>query len=235
MNDTATTGGASGASLIPSTTDAFTYAHLIVIAIFAVVVIVAIVWGMRLKSQRKTAEHDIAERNDEVEHAAEPTKAAPAPAVVERPVSPPPATPPASEPVMVPQALPAAPEPARLEPSVPPSPAVPLADEPIAAGASLDASPATEAASTPVATGGNPADAPVTTLKGLGPKLASRLGELGVSTVGQIAALTDDEAMRLDAELGPFTGRLARDRWIEQARFLAAGDQAGFESVFGRL
>jgi predicted flap endonuclease-1-like 5' DNA nuclease len=58
---------------------------------------------------------------------------------------------------------------------------------------------------------------------------------LGVSTVGQIAALTDDEAMRLDAELGPFTGRLARDRWIEQARFLAAGDQAGFESVFGRL
>ncbi|PAV66703.1 hypothetical protein WR25_19059 [Diploscapter pachys] len=28
---------------------------------------------------------------------------------------------------------------------------------------------------------------------------------------------------------------MERDRWIEQARFLAAGDTAGFERVFGRL
>ena len=35
--------------------------------------------------------------------------------------------------------------------------------------------------------------------------------------------------------MGPFTGRMARDRWIEQARLLSAGDQAGFEAKFGRL
>lgn len=214
MNDTATAGGASGASLIPSTTDAFTYAHLIVLAIFAVAVLVAIVWGMRLKRQRRAAEHDIAERNVEVEQTAE---AAPAP-----PPAAPAARKPEPEPVTAPPPA-SAPEPA------------PLADEPIAASAPLDASPATEAVSAPISTGDDPAAAPVSTLKGLGPKLVVRLGELGITTVGQIAALTDDEAIRLDAQLGPFAGRMTRDRWIEQARFLAAGDTAGFEAVFGRL
>lgn len=80
-----------------------------------------------------------------------------------------------------------------------------------------------------------PAEGPVTQLKGLGPKVAERLAEQGITTVGQIAALTDDEAAALDARLGTFAGRMARDRWQEQARFLAAGDRAGFESVFGKL
>ena len=75
----------------------------------------------------------------------------------------------------------------------------------------------------------------MSTLKGLGPKLAARLGELGISTVGQVAALSPEQAAALDAQLGPFAGRMERDRWIEQARFLAAGDTAGFERVFGRL
>ncbi len=79
------------------------------------------------------------------------------------------------------------------------------------------------------------ADGPVTQLKGLGPKVAQRLAELGVTTVGQIAALSDDDAAALDARLGAFSGRMARDRWQEQARFLAAGDRAGFEAVFGKL
>lgn len=79
------------------------------------------------------------------------------------------------------------------------------------------------------------ATAPVTTLKGLGPKVAARLGELGITDVGQLAALDDDAAAALDAQLGAFAGRMARDRWIEQARFLAAGDRAGFEAVFGKL
>jgi predicted flap endonuclease-1-like 5' DNA nuclease len=215
MNDTATAGGASGASLIPSTTDAFTYAHLIVLAIFAVAVLVAIVWGMRLKRQRRAAEQDIAERNVEVEQTAE-AAAAPVP----------PAAPAAREPEPEPVTAP--------PPAVAPEPA-PLADEPITASAPLDASPATEAVSAPSAAEDDLSAAPVSTLKGLGPKLVARLGELGITTVGQIAALTDDEAMRLDAQLGPFAGRITRDRWIEQARFLAAGDTAGFEAVFGRL
>lgn len=223
MNDTATAGGASGASLIPSTTDAFTYAHLIVIALFAVAVLVAIVWGMRLKHQRKAAEEAIAERNVEVEQTAE-----------EAPSAAPPVARPAPEPVTAPPPPPA-PAPASAPPPAPEPAPTPFADEPIAASAPLDASPATEAASAPVAAGDDPAAASVSTLKGLGPKLATRLGELGITTVGQVAALDDDEALRLDAQLGPFAGRLTRDRWIEQARFLAAGDQAGFEAVFGRL
>lgn len=117
-----------------------------------------------------------------------------------------------------------------------------LSDEPIPAAAPLDASPATLAGDWPgpdlvkrdTATSVS-GDAPVTTLKGLGPKVATRLAELGVTTVGQIAALTDAQAEALDAELGAFRGRMARDRWIEQARLLTAGDRAGFEAAFGRL
>ena len=56
-----------------------------------------------------------------------------------------------------------------------------------------------------------------------------------MTTVGQLAALDQAEAEALDARLGPFTGRMNRDRWLEQARFLAAGDRAGFEAVFGKL
>jgi predicted flap endonuclease-1-like 5' DNA nuclease len=144
---------------------------------------------------------------------------------------------PAADPLAV-DSRPVDPQPVGPRPAKPTS----LSDEPIPAAAPLDASPATLAgdlpgpdlvkrdAATPVS-----ADAPVTTLKGLGPKVAARLSELGVTTVGQIAALTDAEAEALDAELGAFRGRMSRDRWIEQARLLSAGDRAGFEAAFGRL
>ena len=244
MNDTATAGGASGASLIPSTTDAFTIAHLAIVAIVALAVIAAIVGGARLPRRRRDAERDNAQHNVEVE------QAAPAPA-------PPPA--PVAAPARPPVAAPTAPTwEVTPVPAPPPAEPEPIADEPVAATGPLEAAPATEAASpatavletpapvpqavpaeppapAPLPQATSPADAPVSTLKGLGPKLATRLGELGVSTVGQVAALTDDEAARLDAQLGPFSGRMTRDRWIEQARFLAAGDTAGFEAVFGRL
>jgi predicted flap endonuclease-1-like 5' DNA nuclease len=82
------------------------------------------------------------------------------------------------------------------------------------------------------------ADAPdiaLTQLKGLGPKVAARLNELGIGSVAQMAALDDETAADVDDQLGTFAGRLARDRWVEQARFLAAGDRAGFEARFGKL
>ena len=50
-----------------------------------------------------------------------------------------------------------------------------------------------------------------------------------------MAALSENQAQSIDAQLGSFTGRMGRDRWIEQARLLAAGDKAGFEAVFGKL
>ncbi|PZO72140.1 MAG: hypothetical protein DI640_13440 [Sphingomonas taxi] len=113
------------------------------------------------------------------------------------------------------------PAPTPLAPSPAPEPAVPASAEP--------------APIAPPVCAQSYADGPVTQLKGLGPKVATQLGALGVTTVGQMAALSESEAQSIDAQLGNFTGRMGRDRWIEQARLLAAGDKAGFEAVFGKL
>lgn len=72
-------------------------------------------------------------------------------------------------------------------------------------------------------------------LKGVGPKLAALLTSIGVTRFDQIAAWEAADVTRVDAQLGNFKGRIARDNWIEQARFLATGDVAGFEARFGKL
>lgn len=72
-------------------------------------------------------------------------------------------------------------------------------------------------------------------IKGVGPKLVSLLGTLGVTRFEQIAAWTDEDLARIDAQLGAFAGRPARDAWVDQARLLAAGDTAGYEAKFGKL
>lgn len=87
----------------------------------------------------------------------------------------------------------------------------------------------------PMATKAAPIASDLTQIKGLGPKLAATLAEQGITRVEQIAALTPQAAAELDAKLGAFQGRMARDRWIEQAKLLAAGDRAGYEAAFGKL
>jgi predicted flap endonuclease-1-like 5' DNA nuclease len=72
-------------------------------------------------------------------------------------------------------------------------------------------------------------------IKGVGPKLEKLLHSLGVTGFSQIAAWDDREIDRIDAQLGTFAGRIRRDDWPAQARFLAAGDMASFEQRFGRL
>lgn len=72
-------------------------------------------------------------------------------------------------------------------------------------------------------------------MKGVGPKLAGLLQSRGLVRFEQIAALTPQEVSALDADLGAFKGRLARDRVVEQAGYLARGDQAGYEAAFGKL
>ena len=72
-------------------------------------------------------------------------------------------------------------------------------------------------------------------LKGVGPKLAAMLRAHGLTRFDQVAHLTDSELERLDRDLGPFRGRLQRDRVIEQADYLARGDIDGFEQRFGKL
>ena len=82
--------------------------------------------------------------------------------------------------------------------------------------------------------GSSPAD-DLQLLKGVGPKFAARLHELGVHRFEQLATLGETELARLDERLGPFRGRLASDRVVEQADYLARGDIEEFEERFGRL
>ncbi|MGC4250938.1 MAG: hypothetical protein QM605_05560 [Sphingobium sp.] len=72
-------------------------------------------------------------------------------------------------------------------------------------------------------------------LKGVGPKLNMLLIELGVTSFAQIAAWTDADVAAIDARLGNFKGRPVRDQWIDQAKYLAAGDVAGFEAKYGKI
>jgi predicted flap endonuclease-1-like 5' DNA nuclease len=87
-----------------------------------------------------------------------------------------------------------------------------------------------------------PAGAPVvadgddlTRIKGLGPKLARLLAELGVTRFAQIAAWTEADIAAIDGKLGAFAGRPTRDAWVEQAQLLISGDTAAYEAKFGKL
>ena len=72
-------------------------------------------------------------------------------------------------------------------------------------------------------------------LKGVGPKLALKLNENGIFRFEQLATLGTNEVTMLEDRLGPFRGRLSRDRVVEQASYLARGDTDGFEARFGKL
>ncbi len=140
------------------------------------------------------------------------------------------------------QALIDAPPAARVEPPVIGAAMAGVA-EAVAIGAQdvveeAAAQPAPEAPPLP-APAPAPAPAPVgddlSRIKGLGPKLQKLLPELGLSTFAQIAALTEADLAELDTKLGAFAGRPAKDNWVEQAKYLAAGDTAGFEARFGKV
>ena len=60
-------------------------------------------------------------------------------------------------------------------------------------------------------------------LTGVGPQIVKKLNEHGVFHYWQLAAMTDAEAAKLDADLR-FNGRVARDKWSEQARALMAAE-----------
>ncbi len=72
-------------------------------------------------------------------------------------------------------------------------------------------------------------------LKGVGPKLKMLLIDLGVTRYAQVAAWGDADIAAIDAKLGNFKGRPVRDHWVDQAKYLAAGDIAGFEAKYGKL
>ena len=110
-----------------------------------------------------------------------------------------------------------------------------LIDAPPAGAVAPIVLPATTAAA--AATGGSPDDAgdDLTRIKSVGPKLRAALRALGVTRYAQIAGWSEADLAAIDAQLGAFAGRAAHDNWIEQCRFLSAGDIAGYEEKFGKL
>lgn len=144
---------------------------------------------------------------------------------------------PAPEPVPVVEPAPAAEPSPAAKPKAAPTPNVepkPKAEPAAKAEPKPKAAPKPKAEPKPAAA---PAAGPddLSRIKGLGPKLQKLLPELGITTFAQIAAMTEADLAELDTKLGAFAGRPAKDSWVEQARFLAAGDTAGFESKFGKV
>ncbi|MFT8972714.1 hypothetical protein [Zymomonas mobilis] len=75
----------------------------------------------------------------------------------------------------------------------------------------------------------------LTQIKGLGPKANKILAALGITRFSQIAAWTEADIAEIDPKMGAFSGRIAREHWVEQAKLLDAGDIETFESKFGAL
>ena len=71
------------------------------------------------------------------------------------------------------------------------------------------------------ARGGKPDD--LTLIVGIGPKLAALCHRLGFYHFDQIANWTSEEITWVDGNLEGFKGRVTRDKWVPQAKILAAG------------
>src|SRR5277367_3296690 len=90
--------------------------------------------------------------------------------------------------------------------------------EPLPETVEIEASP-TERFELLTAPRGAPDD--LAKLTGVGPQIVKKLNEHGVFHYWQLAAMTPEETEKLDADLR-FNGRIARDKWNEQARELMA-------------
>lgn len=63
-------------------------------------------------------------------------------------------------------------------------------------------------------------------IKGIGPKIAALLDDLGIRQFAQIAAWTPDEVESINGQL-KFKGRIEREQWIAQARALVEARDSG--------
>ena len=71
-----------------------------------------------------------------------------------------------------------------------------------------------------------PATDDLTAIHGIGPRIAAALEAMGVTRFAQIAGWDAAERARIDGELWGFGGRIAAERWSEQAALLRDGDHA---------
>jgi predicted flap endonuclease-1-like 5' DNA nuclease len=69
-------------------------------------------------------------------------------------------------------------------------------------------------------------------IKGVGPKYAKLLNNLGFYHFDQIAEWTPDQAAWVDSQLG-FDGRIDREDWVNQCMLLRDGKDAEFNRLYG--
>lgn len=61
----------------------------------------------------------------------------------------------------------------------------------------------------------------LTVLKGVGPKLAKALNDVGVTSYGQIAGWTEADIARIESQVAMAKGRVAKNGWVAQATRLS--------------
>lgn len=82
---------------------------------------------------------------------------------------------------------------------------------------------AEEAAPEPAVVPAPAANDDLTRMRGVGPKLAAELNEMGLTSFAQIAELTEENLQQISAKLTAFKDRPMRDDWVGQARSLMGG------------
>ncbi|MFZ1727154.1 MAG: NADH:quinone oxidoreductase, partial [Albidovulum sp.] len=67
-------------------------------------------------------------------------------------------------------------------------------------------------------------------IKGVGPALEKLLNEVGVWHYDQVASWKARDIAFVDAKMARFSGRIARDEWVKQAKILAKGGATEFSA-----
>jgi predicted flap endonuclease-1-like 5' DNA nuclease len=111
---------------------------------------------------------------------------------------------------------PAPPAPRPREVESEPLPVVPV---PVAGAVAEPPAPAAPPPAEAVAGPG----ADVSLIRGVGPATVKILNQLGYTTVADIARWGDEDVARVVAAKSALKSRIARDRWVEQARAIVAG------------
>ncbi|AEH86424.1 MULTISPECIES: NADH dehydrogenase [Mesorhizobium] len=127
-------------------------------------------------------------------------------------------------------------KPAAAKPAAAKAPAKPAASKSAAAGAATKSAAAPKAAAAKKATpaAAKPASGKPDNLRrliGIGPVNEKLLKAQGVTSFAQIAAWTAADIKRIEDVMN-FDGRIERERWIEQAKLLAAGNEKEFAKQF---
>ncbi|TPM09005.1 proton-conducting membrane transporter [Mesorhizobium sp. B2-3-11] len=107
----------------------------------------------------------------------------------------------------------------------------PATKTPAKTSAAPKAAPAAKKAATAAAKPASGKPDNLRRLIGIGPVNEKLLKAQGVTSFAQIAAWTSADIKRIEDVMN-FDGRIARERWIEQAKLLAAGNEAEFARQF---